>query len=123
MPSKQICMHPLSTTCGGSSHGSPVFIRFRYPVANSPTHNLKSLDHFLLIVRNKPCCSDQRNVHYITSWEVQCPSYGKQSNNKPTPQHNDLEPTFRSVPVKIALHVVCLRTYVNHVRNICQYFM
>ena len=28
---------PLSTTCGGSNHGSPVFIRFGYLVVNSPT--------------------------------------------------------------------------------------
>ena len=61
---------PLSTTCGGSNHGSPVFIRFEYLVVNSPTHSLKSLDHFLLIVKDKSCCLDQRNVHYITSWEV-----------------------------------------------------
>ena len=39
---------PLLRTCGGSNHGSPVFIRFEYLVVNSPTHSLKSLDHFLL---------------------------------------------------------------------------
>ena len=64
--------------CSGSNHGSPVFIRFRYLVANSPTHSLKSLDHFLLIVTNKPCHLDQRNFHYITSWVVYRPSYKKQ---------------------------------------------
>ena len=32
----------------------------------------------------------------------------KQRNNKPTLQHNDLEPTLRSVPIKIALHVMCV---------------
>ena len=58
---------PLSTTYGGSKHGSPVFIRFVYPVANSPTHSLKSFDHFLLTVKDKPCSLDQRNVHYITN--------------------------------------------------------
>ena len=61
---------PLSITCGGSKHGSSVFIRFGYLVANSPTHSLKSLDHFLLTVKDKPCRLDQRKVHYITSWEV-----------------------------------------------------
>ena len=61
---------PLSTTGGGSNHGSSVFIRFRYPVVNSPTHSLKSLDDFLLTVKDKPCRLDQCNVHYITSWEV-----------------------------------------------------
>ena len=61
---------PLSTTCGGSNHGSPVFIRFMYPVANSPTNSLKLLDHFLLTVKDQPCRLDQHNVHYITSWEV-----------------------------------------------------
>ena len=61
---------PLSTTGGGSNHGSPVFIRFRYPVVNSPTHSLKSLDDFLLTVKDKPCRLDQCIVHYITSWEV-----------------------------------------------------
>ena len=99
---------PLSTTCGGSNHGSSIFIRFRYLVVNSPTQSLKLLDHFLLIVKEKPCCLDQCNVHYITSWEVQRPSYGKQWNNKPTLQRNGLEPTFRSVPFRIALHVVCV---------------
>ena len=48
---------PFSTTCGGSN-------------SYSPTHSLKSLDHFLLTVKDKPCHLDQRNVHYITSWEV-----------------------------------------------------
>ena len=33
---------PFQQFCGGSNHGSPVFIRFGYPVANSPTHSLKS---------------------------------------------------------------------------------
>ena len=61
---------PLSTICGGSNRGSPVFIRFGYLVANSPTHSLKSLNHFLLTVKDKPCRLDQHNVSYITSWEV-----------------------------------------------------
>ena len=61
---------PLSTTCGGGNHGSSVFIRFGYLVVNSPTYSLKSLDHFLLTVKDKPCHLDRRNVHYITSWEV-----------------------------------------------------
>ena len=61
---------PFQQFCGGSNHRSPIFIRFRYPVANSPTHSLKSLDHFLLTVTDKPCHLDQRNVRYITSWEV-----------------------------------------------------
>ena len=61
---------PPSTTCGGSNHGSLIFIKFRYPMANSPTHSLKSLDHFLLTVKDRPCRLNQHNVHYITSWEV-----------------------------------------------------
>ena len=44
--------------CGGSNHGSPFFIKFGYPMANSPTYSLKSLDHFLLTVTNKPCHLD-----------------------------------------------------------------
>ena len=60
---------PISTF-GGSNHGSLVFIRFGYPVVNSPTHSPKSLDHFLLNENDRPCRLDQRNVHYITSWEV-----------------------------------------------------
>ena len=68
-PKHNVCTH-FQQFCGGSNHGSPVFIRFRYPVANSPTHSLKSLDHFLLTVKDKPCRLDQCNVHYITSWEV-----------------------------------------------------
>ena len=68
-PNKYVCT-PFQQLVGGSNHGSPVFIRFGYPVANSPTHSLKSLDHFLLTVRDKPCCSNQRIVHYITSWDV-----------------------------------------------------
>ena len=68
-PSKNMYA-PLSTTCCGSSHGSPVFIRFGYPVANSPTHRLKSLDHFPLTVKDIPYHLDQHNVHYITSCEV-----------------------------------------------------
>ena len=39
-------------------------------MANSPTHSLKSLNHFQLTVKDKPCRSNQHNVHYITSWEV-----------------------------------------------------
>ena len=66
---KYVCT-PFNKQCGGSNHGSPVFIRFKYPVANSPTHSLRSLDHFLLTVKDRPCHSDQHNVHYITSWEV-----------------------------------------------------
>ena len=58
---------PFQQFCGGSNHGSLVFIRFGYPVANSPIHSLKSLDHFLLTIRDKPCRSNQCNVHYITS--------------------------------------------------------
>ena len=70
MPSKQqICMHP-SQQYGGSNYGSPVFIRFGYPMANSPTHSSNSPNHFLLTIKDKPCHLDQRNVHYITSWEV-----------------------------------------------------
>ena len=30
----------------------------------------KSPDHFLLTIMDKPCRSDQCNVHYITSCEV-----------------------------------------------------
>ena len=101
-------MHPFQQKCGCSNHGSPVFIRFEYLVANSPTHSLKSLDHFLFTVKDRSCRLDQRNVHYITIWEVYRPSYGKQWNNKPTLQCNDLEPTLRPVHVKIALHVVCV---------------
>ena len=52
---------PLSTTCGGSNHESPVFIRFGYPVANSPTHSLKLLDHFLLTVNDRLYRLDQCN--------------------------------------------------------------
>ena len=68
-PSKNMYA-PLSTTCCGSSHGSLVFIRFGYPVANSPTHRLKSLDHFPLTVKDRPYHLDQHIVHYITSCEV-----------------------------------------------------
>jgi len=63
-------MHEPISKSGDSNHGSPVLIRFGYLVVNSLTHNLKSLDHFLLIEKDKPCCLDQRNVHYVTSWEV-----------------------------------------------------
>ena len=58
---------PLSTTCGGSNLALLVFIRFGYLMENSPTHSLKSLDHFLLTVKDIPCHLDQHNVHYITS--------------------------------------------------------
>ena len=61
-PNNNVCP-PFQKFCGGSNHGSPVFIRFGYPVVNS-------LTHFLLTIKDKPCRSDQRNVHYITSWEV-----------------------------------------------------
>ena len=60
---------PISTSCG-SNHGSLVFIRFRYPVVNSPPHSPKSLDYFLLTKKDRSCRLDQCNVHYITSWEV-----------------------------------------------------
>ena len=81
-PNKYVCT-PFQQLVGGSNHGSSVFIRFRYPVANSPTHSLKSLDHFLLTVRDKPCCSNQRIVHYITSWDVNVLVMG---NNETTKQ-------------------------------------
>ena len=68
-PNNNVCT-PFQQFCGGSNHGSHVFIRFGYLVANSPTHSPKSLDHFLLIVMDKPCRSNQRSVHYITIWEV-----------------------------------------------------
>ena len=93
---------PLSTY-GGSNYGSLVFIRFGYPMVNSPTHSPKLLDHFLLTIKDRPCRSDQGNVHYITSWELQHPSYRKQWSDKPTLQCNDIEPTLRLVHVKIAL--------------------
>ena len=63
-------MHEPISKFGDSNHGSPVFIRVGYPVVNSPTHSLKSLDHFLLTEKDKQCCLDQRNIHYVTSWEV-----------------------------------------------------
>ena len=68
-PNNNVCT-PFQQFCSGSNHGSLVFIRFGYQVANSPTHSPKSLDHFLLTVMDKPCHLDQRNFHYITSWEV-----------------------------------------------------
>ena len=68
-PNNNVCT-PFQQFCGSSNHGSLVFIRFKYPVANSPTHSPKPLDHFLLTVNEKPCCLDQRNVHYVTSLEV-----------------------------------------------------
>ena len=61
-----VCTH-FQIFCGSSNHGSPVFIRFGYPVVNSPTHSPKSLGHFLLTVKDKPCHLDQYNVHYLTS--------------------------------------------------------
>ena len=67
---KQQIMHEPISKSGGSNHGSPVFLRFGYPMVNLPTHSLKSLDHFLLTTKNKPCRLDQRNVHYVSSWEV-----------------------------------------------------
>ena len=65
-PNNNVCIL-LQQFCGGSNHASLVFIRFRYPVVNSPTRKPKSLDHFLLTVMDKPCHSDQHNVHYIIS--------------------------------------------------------
>ena len=64
-----ITHEPISKS-SDSNHRSLVFIRFGYPVVNSPTHSPKSLDHFLLTEKDKPCHLDQRNVHYVTSWEV-----------------------------------------------------
>ena len=63
-------MHVPISTYGGSNHGSPIFIRFGYQVVNSPTHSPEPLDHFLLTKKDRPCCLDQHNVHYITSWKV-----------------------------------------------------
>ena len=63
-------MHAPISKFGGSNHGSTVFIRFGYPVVNSPIPSPKSLDHFLLTEKDKSCLLDQRNVHYVTSWEV-----------------------------------------------------
>ena len=67
---KQQIMHEPISKSGGSNHGSPVFLRFGYLVVNLPTHSPKSLDHFLLTTKNKPCHLDQCNVHYVSSWEV-----------------------------------------------------
>ena len=50
-----------------NNHGSPIFLRFGSLVVNSPTHSPKSIDYFLLTVKDKPCHLDQCNVHYITS--------------------------------------------------------
>ena len=36
---------PFQQFCSGSNHGSPVFISFKYPVVNSPTH---SLSHWII---------------------------------------------------------------------------
>ena len=63
-------MHAPISTSSGSNHGSSVFIRFEYPVVNSPTYGPKSLDHFLLTKKDRPRHLDQHNVHYITSWEA-----------------------------------------------------
>ena len=56
-PNNNVCT-PFQQFCGGSNHGSLVFIRFGCPVANSPTHSLKSLDHFLLTIKDRPCYLD-----------------------------------------------------------------
>ena len=61
---QQIYMHHFQQQCGGSNHGSPVFIRFGYLVANWTTHSLKSIDHFLT-VKDRPCHLDQHKVHYM----------------------------------------------------------
>ena len=47
-------MYEPISVYGSSNYGSPVFIRFRYPVANSPTHSPKLLDHFLLTIKDRP---------------------------------------------------------------------
>ena len=70
---------PISTSCG-SNHGSLVFIRFRYPVVNSPTHSPKSLDHFLLIDH-----AIWTNVMFITLQVGRC-NVLVMGNNKTTNQ-------------------------------------
>ena len=62
-----------------------------------PTYSPKSLDYFLLTKKDRPRYLDQRNVNYITSWEVWHPSYGKQYNNKTTLECDDLEPILRPI--------------------------
>ena len=98
---------PLSTTCDGSNYGSSIFIWFEYPMANSLTHSLESLYHFLLTVKDRPCYLDQRNVIILQVGRCNILAMGKWKN-KPTLQHNDLEPTPRPIHVKVALHVVCV---------------
>ena len=76
-------MHVPFSTYGGSSHGSLVFIRFRYPMVKPPTHNPKSLDHFLLTKKDRPHRLDQRNVHYITSWRCNILAMGNNTTTNP----------------------------------------
>ena len=79
-------MHEPISKFGDSNHGSPVFLRFGYPVVNSLTHSPKSLDHFLLTENDKPFCLDQCNVHYVTSGGCNVLTMG---NNKTTnPPYN-----------------------------------
>ena len=77
---------PLSTTGGGSNHGSSVFIRFRYPVVNSPTHSLKSLDDFLLTVKDKPC--RWTNAMFITLQVGRCNVLAMGNNETTNPPYN-----------------------------------
>ena len=43
-------MHAPISKFGGSNHGSPVFIRFRYPMVNSSTHSSHSAMCVLVLI-------------------------------------------------------------------------
>ena len=102
---KQQIMHQKS---GSSNHGSLVFLRFGN-LMNSPSHNLKSLDHFLLTVKDKNYVV-WTNTTFITLQVRRCNVLAMGNNKTSNPPYNVMavEPILRPVQINDALHFVCL---------------
>ena len=80
-----INMHAPISTYGDSNHRSPIFIRFGYPVVNSPTHSPKSLDHFLLTINDRPFWT---NIIFITLQVKRCNVLAMGNNETTNPPYN-----------------------------------
>ena len=100
-------MNPFQKS-GSSNHGSLVFLRFEYPM-NSPTHNPKSLDHFLLTVKDKNYVV-WTNATFIMLQVRRCNVLAIGNNKTSNPPYNVLavEPILMPVQINDALHFVCL---------------
>ena len=104
MPSKQQTLHVPISTYGGSNHGSPVFIWFRYPMVNSPTHSPKSLDHFLLTTKDRP--SVWTKIVSITLQVGRCNVLGMGNNETTNSTYNVMTSNLSLGQSMLKLHCI-----------------